>query len=604
MSNRFLRFAVGAFLVAFPVHSIRAISYAESSNGLIPPSFEGGRSEIEMADIDQDGNIDLLSIGDHGSPYINTDQHGVMVWFGDGAGSWSVYMNGDFGYGGIAIGDANNDGHLDVGYAMHHDYSSNDFGDQLIEVALGDGSGQNWQPWDDSLAQEGQDWGMFGTDFADFNNDGLLDICSNAFGADDGIHAYTNNGDGSWLYTYGFIGGNSTMDIVCGDVNNDGNTDFAVSHQGGTVYIGDGTGHFTLGDGNLPPGGSLGLFGVTLRDANNNGGDDIAFCNTNGGVEVWTWVSSNTWQDISTTLPSTGGYESAQLFDMNVDGFCDVAAFGAGTVTIWRGDSSGNWTQETSFTTPSPGDREAFRVGGDADHNGFPDIVLLSDEGSWPNDRNYLHFYKESSSAGSLAIHPIDPHGFEKFHAGSVHFIDWISSVPDSSAAVNLELSLSGNVGPWQMIAQSLPDNGRYQWLIPDTVSSSDCYIRYTIISGPDTAISITPSYFEIIGSSHIAKDPVRKNRPKPCLSITPSIACRRALCQYRIGEPGAVEITMYDIAGRVVRSLLNTTHAPGNGAILLNCTNDCGQPLRSGIYYIQLRTRNTLIAKKLVILR
>jgi hypothetical protein len=394
------------------------------------------------------------------------------------------------------------------------------------------------------------------------------------------------------------------MDIACGDVNNDGNTDFAVSHQGGTVYIGDGTGNFTLGDGNLPPGGSLGLFGVTLRDVNNDGGDDIAFCNSNGGVEVWTWVSSNTWQDISATLPATGVFQSAQLFDMNVDGFCDVAAFGDATVTIWLGDSAGNWTQETTFNTPLPGDREAFRVGGDADHNGFPDIVLLSDEGSWPNDRNYLHFYKESSIPGSLTIHPIDPHGFEKFFAGSVHFIDWISSVPDSPATVNLELSITGNSGPWSMIAQSLPDNGRYQWLIPDSLSSSDCYIRYTIISGTDTATSVTPSFFEIIGSATLSEEPGQERWKGAHLSIAPTIASRRATCQYRIGESGGIDIAVYSISGRMVRQLLSTAHAPAGGAILWNCTGENGELLKSGIYYIQLKTKNGILTEKFVIVR
>ncbi|KPK69847.1 hypothetical protein AMJ82_04550 [candidate division TA06 bacterium SM23_40] len=254
-----------------------ALSYVESSSGLGYPQLEAGRTELEMGDVDGDGHPDIVSIGDHGSPYINTNEHGIMVWFGDGTGTWSVYQNGNFGYGGVALGDVNNDGLMDVGYAMHHNYSGNDFGDQLIEVALGDGTGQNWQPWDDGLATNGETWGMFGTDFADVDNDGDLDLVSNSFGAGSGVHVYLNQGDGTWVQSFGFLEGNSTDDIVFGDVNGDCNADFAAAHEYGTVYLGDGAGNYVLADGNLPPPGWVGRFGPDLGDVNNDGGDDLSY---------------------------------------------------------------------------------------------------------------------------------------------------------------------------------------------------------------------------------------------------------------------------------------------------------------------------------------
>ncbi len=56
------------------------VGYVESSTGFRDnPVLEGGRTELEFADINNDGNIDILCIGDHGSPYINTDEHGAMA---------------------------------------------------------------------------------------------------------------------------------------------------------------------------------------------------------------------------------------------------------------------------------------------------------------------------------------------------------------------------------------------------------------------------------------------------------------------------------------------------------------------------------------------
>ena len=120
----------------------RTITFVEKSTGLQTPAKEGGNTEYELADMNNDGNLDVISVGDHGSPFINSPQHGIMVWLGDGEGTWSVQQVGDFGYGGIEAGDLNSDGYLDVVWGIHHNYATpgSGFGDTLIGAALGDGT--------------------------------------------------------------------------------------------------------------------------------------------------------------------------------------------------------------------------------------------------------------------------------------------------------------------------------------------------------------------------------------------------------------------------------------------------------------------------------
>lgn len=476
-------------------------SYVESSNGLQTPSMEGGRTELEFGDVDGDGHVDVVCIGDHGSPFINSPQAGLGVWFGNGSGQWSSFQTGNFGYGGVALGDVNNDGLMDAGYGMHHNYSGVDFGDQVLEVALGDGTGMNWTPWDDGLGLNGQTWGMFATDFADINNDGLLDVGSVSFGCCDGIHVHVNQGDGTWPQSFAVNGGNSSMIFVFGDVNGDGLADFAVSHGSGTVYLGDGRGGFTLADGNLP--GSAYRTGVSLGDVNGDGRDDLSF-NVSGGIAVYTMGSPGVWQDLSGSLASTGSFSHTEIADMDNDGFGDVIALSSDELVVFRGDGAGDWNAMATITMPDGCGAEALRTGADVDHNGYPDIIRVTEEncGGFTGGTNIKRLYREATPPTWSWIHPVHPRGGETIVAGGVGFIDWRAAVPagQGQPTMTIELSTAGAVGPFELVTGDVPNNGRYQWLTPtDLPTTNNAFLRFTLSTDPPV-VATTPAPFNIVG--------------------------------------------------------------------------------------------------------
>ncbi len=490
------------------------LTLLERSGGLETPLMESGRTEFEFADIDGDGFVDLLSVGDHGSPFINSGQTGIMVWFGDGDGNWTQFQTGAFGYGGLAIGDIDGDGFLDVAFGVHHDYApAGALGSKLLDVGLGDGTGMAWTPWSVGLATAGETWGMFSTDLADVNNDGRLDIGSIAFGCCAGLHVYLNDGDGSWSHAYGFTGGNSSMEFHFADFNGDGHADFAASHGSGTVWLGDGTGSFVNADANL--GGSSYRTGLSVGDVTGNGRDDLAWTSGNS-IHVRTLDDDGLWVDLAENLGDVGfGFHRTQIADLTLDGRGEIVAVRPGLMRVYARDvDTGVWSSIAEVTLPiGCGNAAALRSGVDATHNGRPDIVVVIKENCGLfnfRGRNRPRFFENGAAATEPGIHPVFPKGGETMIAGQVRVLRWHAALPKvdrtpTMPTMTIELSTSGPGGPWTTIVDGIPASGRHQWTLPASLPSTEhAFLRYTLHTETPTS-AITPNPFRIVGTANPA---------------------------------------------------------------------------------------------------
>ena len=66
----------------------------------------------------------------------------------------------------------------------------------------------------------------------------------------------------------------------------------------------------------------------------------------------------------------------------------------------------------------------------------------------------------------------------------------------------------------------------------------------------------------------------------------------------------GRVVLTLYNMAGQPVRTLLNTTMEAGYYTVLWNGRDEQGQPVSSGVYLYRVQTQEQVLGGKIALIR
>jgi hypothetical protein len=267
-------------------------------------------SAIATADVNGDGNLDLIVLGANSS---GDWSYSVLLGNGDGSFQAAVLYQQSgqtLSVPRIAIADFNNDGKLDF---------SVPFGNS-VAVLLGNGNGTFGSP---TLFFDG---GPASIVSADFNGDGKPDI---AAGGSSGLAILLGNGDGTFQpaafpYTTTGLGF-----LLTGDLNGDGKADLVGDYiQSPLVFLGNGNGTFALPT----------YFGTdccfvsaaALADVNGDGKPDvIAYDGIGSGTfnGIFLGNGDGTFDPSEILIPYSypdHTHPSVQAADMNGDGKPDL----------------------------------------------------------------------------------------------------------------------------------------------------------------------------------------------------------------------------------------------------------------------------------------
>ena len=92
------------------------------------------------------------------------------------------------------------------------------------------------------------------------------------------------------------------------------------------------------------------------------------------------------------------------------------------------------------------------------------------------------------------------------------------------------------------------------------------------------------------------AKYSLHQNYPNPFNPVT--------TLRYDLPENSYVNVTVYDMLGREVKTLVNTTQDAGFKLVIWDATNDYGKPVSAGVYLYKIQAGEFVQTKKMVLLK
>ncbi len=491
---------------------------------------------------------------------------------------------------GATWGDVDNDGDLDCfvanWYGVNNLFYLNNGDGNFTEITSGN-------LVTDGGFSETAAWG-------DYDNDGFLDL-------------YVTNSDGTrrnFLYhnerngTFSKItsGAPATDAFISRMVNwvdydNDGDLDLFVTNeeeQNENLYKNMGGGVFDKIT-NLP---IVTDFGNTMSsswgDMDNDGDLDLFMANDRTGNSLFRHDGKGGFSKVSSTVSETGNSFSSQWGDVDNDGDLDLFvtnAFGGGMWKnfIYLNDGTGRFEK---VTTGAITDDLGWNYGcamGDYDNDGDLDIATAGCFNARDNNRLYRN---ETKSKNWLQIK--------------------LTGVATNKSAIGCKVRIKANIkgkSVWQMreISSHSGQCGQNQLTAHfglDEAIVVDSLVVAWLSGQTDRFSNIMPNrLYQIIegGTLTTGLKEIDASSVVNGFSVSPNPVTDIVQVNFRVEKSTDVSLDIYDMSGRLVRTMLTKKLSKGNHQFDFNKTQTA---VDNGIYQLVLKAGGQTLAKKVVFVR
>lgn len=525
---------------------------------------------VAWGDYDGDGDPDIyIANSGTANKLLRNDGGGVFVDVTSGP-------LGDMGSGRAAAwADYDNDGDLDL-YLTNTSLQANklfrnDGGGTFADVTIpllgdmGNGEGAAW---------------------ADYDKDGLVDLyVVNNGGAN---RLFRNTGGGVFVdATAGPLGdvGNG-YGVAWGDYDNDGDPDIYLANNGANKLFRNDAGLFT--DATAAPlnNGDDGR-GVAWGDYDNDGDLDLHLANNGSSDKLFRNDGPGTFVDVTTSpLDNSGAGYGVGWGDYDNDGYLDIYLARSGVNNrMFRNRGDGTFNNVTVDPVNDGGDGRGIGWA-DYDGDGRTDIYIGNSGGS--NTLLHNEYQKQTSW---LKVKLVGVYSNAAGIGARVRIVAGGSSQIREISGGSGYCSQNSLVAEFGLGTETTVDSLLVYW--PSGV------VTDTLAVAANQVIEIVE--MDISGIGEIAA-------AQPGFELFPSYPNpfgRSTLIRYALPQPEKVSLRVYDVAGRVVRVLVDSaTPQVGEQAVGWDGKNDEGSMVASGVYFYRLEAGKHSKTRRMVFLR
>ena len=216
-----------------------------------------------------------------------------------------------------------------------------------------------------------------------------------------------------------------------------------------------------------------------------------------------------------------------------------------------------------------------------------PIEVALNMHSAYACKRYFVYHHENGTSENFTELERDFISGIQSYYPGGFedwsYFVSWTSGTPDQYPESWWWFNYGDNVMALTYEDMNCSQAGNYDYTASAIVRGVCDYIGINL-SEIETETFLPESYV------------LHQNYPNP-FNPTTTIG-------YELPEDAMVNITIYDMMGRMVKTLVNSKQAAGYKSIKWNATNDRNEPVSAGLYLYTIDAGGFRETRKMVLLK